>query len=218
MTEVDALKKYITVKIPVVHLNGRTDYEAWHLALRRLVRGYNMGDALMFTVPEDRVEAYKTKAERLGQRREKKRGKNGKSGGALAESDLALADGEENQEMVEEVNDDEDEAEDDDESSDETGNLLSAMGITKSMGEFFSATTKFVDIRDGEGERDKQTFYRQEIWTWMESSLEKGTYKWVARSITPPYDIRVPSTPRSRRWQTGRRGFLMPWNFARFSL
>ena len=93
--------------------------------------------------------------------------------------------------MVEEDIAVEEKAEDVDDDPDETEALLSAMGITKSMGEFFSATTKFVDVRDESEETDKQAFYRQEIWTWMESSLEKGTYKWVARSILPPYDIRA---------------------------
>ena len=81
------------------------------------------------------------------------------------------------------------EAEGDEDEAEETENLLSAMGITRSMGEFFSATTKFVNIRTGTAESDRQAFYRQEIWSWMEISLEKGTYKWVARSITPAYDI-----------------------------
>ena len=187
----DTIKKFMTVKVPVVPLNIRTDFEAWHLTLRRLVRGYNMGDALMFTVPEDRVDAYKSKAERLGQRRRERGEQKGNPDSALSRDDSALSEGEEKQEMVEDENADQQEAEGDDESSEETATLLSAMGITKSMGEFFSATTKFVDIRDGAAETDKKAFYRQEIWSWMESSLEKGSYKWVARSINPPYDIRA---------------------------
>jgi len=57
------LKKLTMLKVPVVPLNNPVDYGAWHLAFRRLVKGYNMGDALMFTIPEDRVKAFKTRAE-----------------------------------------------------------------------------------------------------------------------------------------------------------
>jgi len=57
------LKKLTMLKVPVVPLNNPVDYGAWHIAFRRLVKGYNMGDALMFTIPEDRVKAFKTRAE-----------------------------------------------------------------------------------------------------------------------------------------------------------
>ena len=101
MAEADALKKFTTLKIAVVHLNGRQDYEAWHIALRRLVRGYNMGDALMFTVPEDRVDAYKNKAERIRRRREQQGEQGEDPDPALYNDDSALYEGERKRGMVE---------------------------------------------------------------------------------------------------------------------
>ena len=56
------LKKLTMLKVPVVPLNNPVDYGAWHLAFRRLVKGYNMGDALMFTLPKDRVKAFRMRA------------------------------------------------------------------------------------------------------------------------------------------------------------
>ena len=38
-------------KIPVHYLNTSTDFPTWHVVLRRVVVGYNMVDALMYTVP-----------------------------------------------------------------------------------------------------------------------------------------------------------------------
>ena len=67
--------------------------------------------------------------------------------------------------------------------------LLTSMGITGTMNDFFAATTIFVNMRTGQNDTEKESFYRQEIWGWMESSLERGTFKWVARSISPTYDI-----------------------------
>ena len=43
--------------MPVVYLNSPADFESWHLALRRLVKGYNMGDALIHSVPENQIPA-----------------------------------------------------------------------------------------------------------------------------------------------------------------
>ena len=91
--------------------------------------------------------------------------------------------------MVEEDKDAPERENEGDSDPEDNASLLAAMGITKSMGEFFSATTTFVNVRTGNAESDKQAFYRQEIWLWMESSLEKGSFKWVTRSIVPPYDI-----------------------------
>jgi len=48
-------------KVQVVYLNSVTDFPTWHLALRRLVKGYNMGDALLFSIPSSQVRAYEQK-------------------------------------------------------------------------------------------------------------------------------------------------------------
>ena len=50
-------------KVAVVYLNTTPDFSAWHVALRRLVNGYGMGDALMFTVPKDCTKAYAARRE-----------------------------------------------------------------------------------------------------------------------------------------------------------
>ena len=36
-------KKFTMLKVPVVALNDPSDFGAWHLAFRRLVKGYGMG-------------------------------------------------------------------------------------------------------------------------------------------------------------------------------
>jgi hypothetical protein len=41
-------------KVAVVHLNSPTEFTAWHLALRRVVAGYNMVPNLMYSVPENK--------------------------------------------------------------------------------------------------------------------------------------------------------------------
>ena len=38
------------VKVPVVHLITAQDFNAWQTALRRLVSGYNMQGALLYTI------------------------------------------------------------------------------------------------------------------------------------------------------------------------
>jgi hypothetical protein len=67
--------------------------------------------------------------------------------------------------------------------------LMQSMGVSSTIDEFFSSTTKFVSVMDGKRETDKEVYFRQEIWQWMENSLSKGSYKWVVRTINPTYDI-----------------------------
>ena len=45
-------------KVPVVSLNGPLDFAQWHVALRRLVKGCNMADALLFSIPEGNWAAF----------------------------------------------------------------------------------------------------------------------------------------------------------------
>jgi hypothetical protein len=68
-------------------------------------------------------------------------------------------------------------------------NLMASMGVSASMDEFFASTTRFAIMPAGTAETDKQVFFRQEIWSWIESSLSKGSFKWVVRTISPTYDI-----------------------------
>ena len=71
------MNKITLLKVQVVPLNGPTDFGVWHLALRRLVKGYGMGDALLFSVPEDRSAAYKARSDKItkvkAERQERKR-------------------------------------------------------------------------------------------------------------------------------------------------
>ena len=63
------------------------------------------------------------------------------------------------------------------------------MGVSSAMDDFFATTTVFRNVRTGEEEPPKMVQSRQEIWTWMETSLSKGMYRWVARSMSHVYDI-----------------------------
>ena len=63
------------------------------------------------------------------------------------------------------------------------------MGVSSAMDDFFATSTVFRNVRTGEKEGPRQHQYRQEIWTWMDSSLSKGMYRWVTRSIPCVYDI-----------------------------
>ena len=41
--------KFLPRHVPMVYLTTSGDFGLWNAALRRLVKGYGMGDALMFT-------------------------------------------------------------------------------------------------------------------------------------------------------------------------
>ena len=63
--------------VPIVYLNTALDFSAWHVAFRRLVVGYNMTEALMYSIPLNQVDSMKQRAgqtaEKLGQEKEKER-------------------------------------------------------------------------------------------------------------------------------------------------
>ena len=220
-------KKMSLLKLQVVPLNSPTDFGTWHLALRRLVKGYGMGDALLFTVPQDRLEAYRKRAVKLERDREEREERKGSSSSSLSNDGSSLS-GEDPSLSGEDptlsapsgmVADDIDDEPLQEEKNDENDVLLASMGITKSMGDFFSATTTFVNVRTQKAETDKESFYRQEIWSWMESSLEKGNFKWVVKSIRPAFDIhalytRICSLANRATWISYalefRKIFMMP--------
>ena len=52
-------------KVAVVYLNTPVDFDAWHIALRRLVKGLNMGDALMFSVPRDQIPSFEARIKKV---------------------------------------------------------------------------------------------------------------------------------------------------------
>jgi len=68
--------------------------------------------------------------------------------------------------------------------------LMSLLGVTREHDEFFSSSTVFYNTRLQCEEKEPDTFFRTEIWNWMEASLSKGQYRSIAKNITPVYDIR----------------------------
>jgi hypothetical protein len=73
--------------------------------------------------------------------------------------------------------------------SEEDTLIMKSLGISSSMDDFFASTVRFIKVRGRSPESEKEVYYRQEIWSWMEQSLSKGNFKWLARSISPIYDI-----------------------------
>ena len=147
------LKKLSTMKVNIVPLNSPTDFGTWHIALRRLVKGYGMGDALLFSVPEDRMGAFKARAAELDKVKGEVDDKRNRSSSSDEEEPTlytkSTTSGSEAKMVAEEM------AEMKREEKPETS-LLGAMGVTKSMDEFFSATTTFVNVRteQPDSERD----------------------------------------------------------------
>ena len=230
----DMIKKFTLMKVPVVYLNTPLDYGTWHISFRKLVKGCNMGDALMFSMPEDRLEAFKRRTAQMKVKQEQKQDEDnnyeGSAGLKLEESDQGEEEAKarpKRRSKGKKASRDRDESPSDrdeppmdrdgpslskprsttsksasmveidlaseplkvEPKTDEERLLLSSLGITSTMDEFFSATTVFVNVRTSNADTEKEAFYRQEIWAWMETSLEKGNFKWVARSVSPVYDI-----------------------------
>ena len=69
--------------------------------------------------------------------------------------------------------------------------LMKSLGISLEMDDFFSSTADFVNVRNDKEESTKDSFYRQEIWSWMDTSLSRGEFRWVVKQIKPYYDIRA---------------------------
>ena len=164
-----------------------------------------MGDALLFSVPEDRIKALKIRTEELDKIEAVKKEEEKKSVPALGEEGVynprTTLTGEKNLVAAEDVVE---------LKRDVAAPLpfLGALGVTKSMDDFFSATTIFVNVRTNQKDDKSESYYRQEIWCWMEASLEKGTFKWVARNVNPTYDIHA--------LYTKQHGFPMRWNSGKF--
>ena len=136
-----------------------------------------MQDALMFTIPSDRVKAMKAKLEseeRIKTEAEKKieKGQTPKRDkGAKIVIDMS------SEKPLESEQDP------------KMDSLLSSMGITAQVKDFFSPSATFTDIRDWKEESQRNRFYRQEIWHWMDQSISKGSFRWITKHINPVYDI-----------------------------
>ena len=80
-----------TQKVAVVYLNTSGDFPAWHVALRRLVVGYSMTDALMYSVAENEMESMKQRVEKTAaylQPKVKAEQEEGERRGALSKQKL----------------------------------------------------------------------------------------------------------------------------------
>ena len=181
MSDLNELKIAIT-KVPVVQLDGPTGFQAWHVSLRRLVVSLNMGDALLFTVPHKQIKSYERRKALSGESIKKEAEKKAK--GEDMFSDLSPF-----KKIAKPIDLTEDLPLAAEPRSDEDRVLLRSMGVSSEMDDFFATSTVFRNVRTGEKEGPRQHQYRQEIWTWMDSSLSKGMYRWVTRSIPCVYDI-----------------------------
>jgi hypothetical protein len=160
-------------KVAVVYLNSPTEFTAWHLALRRLVAGYNMVPNLMYSVPQNKYNSLK---EVMGKKKSQVKEEPDSEAEAKGSSKFVAVD----------LSGDDLESEP---IAEETKAMMESLGVTPTIDEFFSSTTQFVMASTGDVEPPKEVYFRQEIWTWLDNSLSKGTYKWVTRSIKPVYDI-----------------------------
>jgi hypothetical protein len=183
-------------KVAVVPLNQPSDFPQWHLALRRLVTSCNMGDSLLYTVPNNQLAAVKQRIQSTSDRVQKMKQESGEPSSSSSSSSSSAASSEskglssvsktpmfvdlsEEKEIQPVPRTDLDLA------------FMHSLGISKTQDDFFASSVKFINSRTGESETERNAFFRHEIWTWMEQSLAKGNFKWVARSITPVFDIHL---------------------------
>ena len=68
--------------------------------------------------------------------------------------------------------------------------MRQAFHVTREQDEFFASSVEFYCYKTGKKETALQSYYRHEIWGWMEKSLSKGDFAWIAPTIVPVYDIR----------------------------
>lgn len=66
--DVDWRRKILTAKFTVYHLNEAGDFENWHTALRKVVGYYEMGAALLFSIPQDEKDRYIPREDHHGPR------------------------------------------------------------------------------------------------------------------------------------------------------
>ena len=53
--------------------------------------------------------------------------------------------------------------------------VMKSMGISASMDAFFSSNTAFTNVKTGTLETDKEAYFRQEIWLWLNRRFQKGS-------------------------------------------
>ena len=166
-------------KIPVHYLNTSTDFPTWHVVLRRVVVGYNMVDALMYTVPTGQEQSMRARMKSV-------------SGSIKKEGDFdpIMYDEESKAVIPPVVVDLTVEAPLKTVAKDEkTLVLMKSLGISVAVDTFFSASTDFINIRTDAPDTERESAARQEIWLWMEKSLSQGQYKWVVNTVGTMFDI-----------------------------
>ena len=52
-----------------------------------------------------------------------------------------------------------------------------------------SASTSFVNVRTGTPDTDREAYFRQEIWLWMDKSLSRGNCDWLPDQVGTMFDI-----------------------------
>jgi len=239
--DVEFRTKMALGKLPVTYLSEPGDFTRWHLALRKIVSAFGMGDALLYSVPMSEVDAFIPYVER----RERaapvahttssssssgssssptssststsasatvtpttpaaKRGKRGTATGTETTTTSSTATTTMTSDTAAGLAANAFEAEAADAefkamlaeraarthvTSGMDIDLMRMLGVTRAQDEFFSSSTVFYNTRLCSKEKDPESFYRTEIWNWMESSVSKGQYRTIAKNISPVYDIK----------------------------
>ena len=172
--------KEATSRTPVHFLNTHLDFTEWHKVFRKMVVSYNMVEALMYTIPAGQEESMKSRMAKVkGSGIKKER-----------EYDPFVVDPESKAMVPPSVVDLTAEAPlKSRPKSDEDLVVMKSMGITKSLDAYFSSTTSFINIRTGTPDTDREAYFRQEIWLWMDKSLSKGNYDWLPGHVGTMFDI-----------------------------
>lgn len=216
LSDIDLKTRLALGKIPVVQLNQQSDFTRWHVALRKLVGAYGMGNALLFTVPKSELAIYIDQLSRSETSRSSSSSSSSSSaaagGGGVSTSTTttthstvtATPKGSKakagDKERGAETKETKDGVRPADPAAaavapvvpdpDGDARLMKLLGVTRAQDEFFSSSTTFYNTRLMCDEKEPESYYRTEVWHWMEASLSKGQYRSVAKNITPVYDIK----------------------------
>ena len=173
--------KEATSRTPVYFLNTHLDFTEWHKVFRKMVVSYNMVEALMYTIPAGQEESMKSRMAKVkGSGIIKKEG----------EYEPFVVDPESKKMALPSVVDLTAEAPlKSTPKSEEDLVYMKSMGITKSLDAYFSSTTSFINVRTGTPDTDREAYFRQEIWLWMDKSLSKGNYDWLPGHVGTMFDI-----------------------------
>ena len=170
-------------RTPIQYLNTGLDFNKWHIALRRMVGSFNMIDALLYTIPANQVKSMDRRMDKSAELVKKEDGGKEESYFPFGVNDEKHASPPEVVDLTREV------PLSSEPKSEKDLVIMKSMGISPTIDAFFSSTTAFTNYRSGTPETGKESFFRQEIWLWMEASLSKGQFKWVVKTIANIFDI-----------------------------